>query len=234
MNHDIQSEILSKNLSSSWKLRTHSQHLKMDVHIWCPIYISMLLISTICCDIKASIQFSHFLSFHCLSFKLCNELVAKIFLMVTACGQRFNIISFLSFTGRMNEAYFWRGMFWFHATYEAELSTHMFFSHFHIFASKLSINDKTACLKTWFSCGRTHSFHYFLESSRSFSFFRTLLREVCAKFSRSVVGASWWPKQPTALHWFTCGKTHPFVFPDKLPIFLSLVSWTCLLLLQSL
>ena len=64
---------------------------------------------------------------------------------------------------------------------------------------------------------------------------RTLyLREVCAKFSRSVVGASWWPKQPTALHWFTCGTTHPFVFPDKLPIFLSLVSWTCLLLLQSL
>ena len=36
------------------------------------------LISTICCDIKASIQFSHFLSFHCLSVKLCNELVAKI------------------------------------------------------------------------------------------------------------------------------------------------------------
>ena len=31
------------------------------------------LISTICCDIKASIQFSHFLSFHCLSVKLCNE-----------------------------------------------------------------------------------------------------------------------------------------------------------------
>ena len=45
------------------------------------------------------------------------------------------------------------------------------FSHFHMFASKLSINDKTACLKTWFSCGRTRSFHYFLESSRSFSFF---------------------------------------------------------------
>ena len=64
---------------------------------------------------------------------------------------------------------------------------------------------------------------------------RTLhLREVCVKFSRSVVSASWWPKQPTALHWFTCGTTHPFVFPDKLPIFLSLVSWTCLLLLQSL
>ena len=45
------------------------------------------------------------------------------------------------------------------------------FSHFHMFASKLSINDKTACLQTWFSCGRTHSFHYFLESSRSFSLF---------------------------------------------------------------
>ena len=29
---------------------------------------------------------------------------------------------------------------------------------------------------------------------------RTLhLREVCVKFSRSVVSASWWPKQPTAL-----------------------------------
>ena len=29
---------------------------------------------------------------------------------------------------------------------------------------------------------------------------RTLhLREVCVKFSRSVVGASWWPKQPTTL-----------------------------------
>ena len=45
------------------------------------------------------------------------------------------------------------------------------FSHFHMFASKLSINDKTACLKTWFSCGRTHSFHHFLKSSLSFSFF---------------------------------------------------------------
>ena len=45
------------------------------------------------------------------------------------------------------------------------------FSHFHMFASKLSINDKTACLKTWFSCGRTRSFHHFLKSSRSFSFF---------------------------------------------------------------
>ena len=42
---------------------------------------------------------------------------------------------------------------------------------------------------------------------------RTLyLREVCVKFSRSVVSASWWPKQPTALHWFTCGTTHPFIF----------------------
>ena len=41
MNHDIQSEILSRNLSSFWKLRTHSQHLKMDVHNWCSIYISM-------------------------------------------------------------------------------------------------------------------------------------------------------------------------------------------------
>ena len=47
------------------------------------------LMSTICCDIKASIQFSHFLSLHCLSVKLCNELVAKYYLMVTACGQRF-------------------------------------------------------------------------------------------------------------------------------------------------
>ena len=111
------------------------------------------------------------------------------------------------------------------------------FSHFHMFASKLSINDKTACLKTWFSCGRTRSFHYFLESSRSFSFSYLepfICEEVCAKFSRSVVRASWWPKQPTAPDWFTCGTTHPFMFPDKLPIFLSLVSWICLLLLQSL
>ena len=45
------------------------------------------------------------------------------------------------------------------------------FSHFHMFASKLSINDKTACLKTWFSCGRTRSFHHFQKSSLSFSFF---------------------------------------------------------------
>ena len=58
------------------------------------------LISTIFCDIKVSIQFSHFLFFHCQSVKLCNELVAKIYLMVTACGKRFNIISFVSFTGR--------------------------------------------------------------------------------------------------------------------------------------
>ena len=111
------------------------------------------------------------------------------------------------------------------------------FSHFHMFASKLSINDKTACLKTWFSCGRTRSFHYFLESSRSFSFSYLepfICEEVCAKFSRSVVRASWRPKQPTALDWFTCGTTHPFMFPDKLPIFLSLVSWICPLLLQSL
>ena len=41
MNHDIQSEILSRNLSSFWKLRTHSQHLKMDVHNCCPTYVSM-------------------------------------------------------------------------------------------------------------------------------------------------------------------------------------------------
>ena len=111
------------------------------------------------------------------------------------------------------------------------------FSHFHMFASKLSINDKTACLKTWFSCGRTRSFHYFLESSRSFSFSYLepfICEEVCAKFSWSVVRASWRPKQPTALDWFTCGTTHPFMFPDKLPIFLSLVSWICPLLLQSL
>ena len=111
------------------------------------------------------------------------------------------------------------------------------FSHFHMFASKLSINDKTACLKTWFSCGRTRSFHYFLESSRSFSFSYLepfICEEVCAKFSRSVVRASWRPKQPTALDWFTCGTTHPFMFPDKLPIFLSLVSWIFPLLLQSL
>ena len=40
-----------------------------------------------------------------------NELVAKIYLMVTACGQRCNIISFVPFTGQMSEAYFWRGMF---------------------------------------------------------------------------------------------------------------------------
>ena len=33
MNQDVQSEILSRNLSSFLKLRTHSQHLKMDVHI---------------------------------------------------------------------------------------------------------------------------------------------------------------------------------------------------------
>ena len=241
MNHDIQSEILSRNLSSFWKLRTHSQHLKMDVHIWCPIYISMLLISTICCDIQASIQLSHFLSFHCLSFKLCNELVTKIYLMVTACGQRFNIISFLSFTGRMSEAYFWRGTFvnlqpsGFMLRTKQNLAL-ICFSHFHMFASKLSINDKTACLKTWFSCGRTRSFHYFLESSRSLILLsRTLhLREVCVKFSRSVVSASWWPKQPTALRCFTCKTTHYFIFPDKLPIFLSLFSWTCPLLLQSL
>ena len=112
------------------------------------------------------------------------------------------------------------------------------FSHFHMFASKLSINDKTACLKTWFSCGRTRSFHYFLESSRSFSFFYPepfICEKSVLNFrGQRVVSASWWPKQPTALHWFTCGTTHPFIFPEKLPIFLSLVSWTCLLLLQSL
>ena len=100
-----------------------------------------------------------------------------------------------------------------------------------MFESKISINGKTACLKTWFSCGRTRSFSHFLESFRSFLF---SYPEVCDKFSRSVVRASWWPKQPKALDWFTCGTTHPFMFPDKLPIFLSLVSWICLLLLQSL
>ena len=42
MNQDVQSEILSRNLSSFLKPRTHSQHLKMDVHNWCPVYISML------------------------------------------------------------------------------------------------------------------------------------------------------------------------------------------------
>ena len=41
MNRDIRSEILSRNLSSFLKLRTHSQHLKMDVHNWSPIYIFM-------------------------------------------------------------------------------------------------------------------------------------------------------------------------------------------------
>ena len=41
MNHDIRSEILSRNLSSFLKLRTHSQHLKMDVYNWSPIYIFM-------------------------------------------------------------------------------------------------------------------------------------------------------------------------------------------------
>ena len=45
------------------------------------------------------------------------------------------------------------------------------FSRFHMFASKLSINYKAACLKTWFSCGRTRSFRHFQKSSRSFSFF---------------------------------------------------------------
>ena len=111
------------------------------------------------------------------------------------------------------------------------------FSHLHMFASKLGINDKTACLKTWFSCGRTRSFQHLLESSRSFSFSYPepfICEEVCANFSRSVVSASWWLKQPTALDWFTCGTTHPFIFPDKLPIFLSLVSRTCPLFLQSL
>ena len=110
MNHDIQSDILSKNLCSFLKLRTHPQHMKMDVHDRYPIYILCLQISTICCDIKASIQFSHFLSFHCLSVKLCNALVAKYYLMITACGQRFKIISFVSFTGPKSEAYCWRGM----------------------------------------------------------------------------------------------------------------------------
>ena len=80
MKHDIQSEILSRNLSSFLKLRTHSQHLKMDVHNWCPIF-PCLLLSTFCCDIKASIQSSHFLSFHCLSVKLWNALVAKNYLI---------------------------------------------------------------------------------------------------------------------------------------------------------
>ena len=41
MKHDIQSEILPGNLSSFLKLSTHPPHLKMDVHNWCPIYISM-------------------------------------------------------------------------------------------------------------------------------------------------------------------------------------------------
>ena len=41
MNHDIRSEILSRNLSSFLKLRTHSQHLKMDFHNWSHIYIFM-------------------------------------------------------------------------------------------------------------------------------------------------------------------------------------------------
>ena len=96
--------------------------------------------------------------------------------MVTACGQRFNIISFVSFTGPMSEAYFWRGMVvnlqpsGFRLRTKQNL-TLICFSRFHMFASKLSINDETACLKTWFSCGRTRSFRHFLESSRSFSFF---------------------------------------------------------------
>ena len=75
-----------------------------------PYIFPCLLLSTLCCDIKASIQPSHFFPFHCLSVKLCNALVAKNYLMITACGQRFKIISFVSFTGPKSKAYCWRGM----------------------------------------------------------------------------------------------------------------------------
>ena len=162
--------------------------------------------------------------------------------MVTACGQRFKIISFVSFTGPKSEAYCWRGMLVnlqpVVSCYVRSRTQHSYaFLIFIMFASKLSINGKTACLKTWFSCGRTRSFHHFLESFRSFLFSYPepfIWEEVCDKFSRSMVRASWLPKQPTALDQFTCGTTHPFMFPDKLPIFLSLVSWIFPLLLQSL
>ena len=143
--------------------------------------------------------------------------------MVTAFGQRFKIISFVSFTSPMSEAYVWRGMLvnlqpsGFMLRTKQDLAL-ICFSHLHMF-------------------GRTHSFQHLLESSRSFSFSYPepfICDEVYANFSRSVVSASWWLKQPTALDWFTCGTTHPFIFPDKLPIFLSLVSRTCPLFLQSL
>ena len=127
-------------------------------------------------------------------------------------------------------------LMWFHATYEAELSTHMFLSFSYV-RKQTKHQRQNSLLEDL----------VFLREDAFFSLFpgklpiflillsRTLhLREVCVKFSRSVVSASWWPKQPTALHWFTCKTTHLFIFPDKLQIFLSLFSWTCLLLLQSL
>ena len=120
-----------------------------------PYIFPCLLLSTLCCDIKASIQSSHFFSFHCLSVKLCNALVAKNYLMITACGQRFKIISFVSFTGPKSKAYCWGGMsvnLWasgFMLRTKQNLAF-ICFSHFHMLASKPSIKDKTACLKTWF------------------------------------------------------------------------------------
>ena len=94
--------------------------------------------------------------------------------MVTACGQRFKIISFVSFTGPKSEAYCWRGMLVnlqpVVSYYVRSRTQHSYaFLIFIMFASKLSINGKTARLKTWFSCGRTRSFHHFLASDLSYS-----------------------------------------------------------------
>ena len=120
--------------------------------------------------------------------------------------------------------------------YEAELNTHMFLSFSHVH-KQTKYQRRNSLLEDLVFLRKDTLFSSF---PRKLPIFLILLsktlyfREVCAKFSRSVVSASWWPKQPTALHWFTCGTTHPFIFPDKLPIFLSLVSWTCPLLLQPL
>ena len=111
--------------------------------------------------------------------------------------------------------------------YEAELNTHMFLSFSHV-RKKTKYQRRNSLLEDLVFLRKDALFSSF---PRKLPIFLILLsktlyfRDVCAKFSRSVVSESWWPKQPTALHWFTCGTTHPFIFPDKLPIFLSRVSF---------
>ena len=136
------------------------------------------LISTICCDIKASIQFSHFLSFHCLSVKLCNELVAKNYLITHK----------LTFAEECS-----------YATYEAELSTPMIFSFSYVRKQTKHQRQNSLISSSW-RLG-------FLGGGRALFIISWKAPDLChfpiqnlsfAKKSvlnsQSVVSASWWPK----------------------------------------